>query len=1372
MRIFLIYISQLKCLITLFLAKTNVFSFFAKIVCLSVFFLFLTAENTSAQVTIWSEDFESYADDYGDNGGSGSNNNTVNAASDWTTENAASDDYFRVESSGAISGTRSFAGDETDEELTWTSESITLTGYSGVSISVLYNEAGSQNGGDYITIQYNLDGAGWTTLTNGNYSNDIDGPNETATVSGLSGTSLQVRVSMNCDDDDEIWYFDNVLIQGNIICNPCYSVANGNYSTGTTWSATSGGATCTCTPDATSVVIIERGYKVNFTADGAAKSMTLGTGFGTGELEWSGNFALDINDAAGITVANNGIIDNNGNLTANIEFDNNSGITYLLSNEGTFDIGNIIINNAALTMSGSADIHLDADLSVEGNNSIVTNNNTGTIIIDDDVFGGDFTFTMHNYGNIFVDDDLGNMAPGEVFWYNYANSTAEFNEDMDTDLQLYANYDNNTIIYSNPASQTALTPQDSYWHLTLTGNGAKNSQGSFSIKGDFTNNSIWNDGNFVHTFDGTGNQQILGTTTPTTFNDLIVNKGNTLTSAIDLIIKDELQMDAGTFLMDGETITCNNAVDINGGTLRITAGTFTQDENDDADFDQDGGTFDIDGGTVNIGVSASQSDTDYNLDGGTLDVSAGTLNIADAFDMDGGSFIQSGGTINIKSSTVAGGDDAGPKFDVSSGAVTITNGTINLCGAYDNTITYPAADYNPTSSSIIGGTIVAKETGSNDEEFYVDFNGNSVYNFEVNKTAAGAGTVTIWSENFSDGSDGDIVGDDDKTTPVGAVGADWSRSCATCTITEGGQNSNKFRFHDTDENVTWTSETITISGYSNVGITMNVDMNDNDMEGNDCMTIYYNLDGAGPTVFASNGALCGDGSDPTVVSQTGLNGSTLVITVVGVVSAADEDIYFDDIVVTGTSGGGGSYVYLSDNLDVNNDLTFSNEGGIDVTAGNRQINLYGDWINNSTIADPFIEQQGTVIFDGGAAQSLTLGTLATETFYDLTMNNTVDELTINDPIIVTHALTLTDGNIITTGTNLLTLNDGATSTSGSAASFIDGPMKKIGNEAFDFPVGDAGSWRRIGITAPATVTTEFIATYFKSAYANTTTMALPLKKVSVVEYWTLDEAVTGDDVKVTLFWENAATSGISNCAELEVAHWTGATWVRENATAVGTCTLTGTGSITTDAVVTSFSPFTFGSDTSAFSINPLPIELLAFDAVPSINKVNLSWVTASEINNDYFTIERTIDGVNFEVVATAKGAGNSTSILNYTSVDNIPYDGVAYYRLKQTDYDGNFTYSELKMVHFEHYIDFLFNIFPNPNDGSSFNLQINSNNNEEVLVVVYDILGNEIYSKVIITQENSGNIYAIDPSQKLSPGLYTITAASNDKIYNKKLIVN
>ncbi len=91
---------------------------------------------------------------------------------------------------------------------------------------------------------------------------------------------------------------------------------------------------------------------------------------------------------------------------------------------------------------------------------------------------------------------------------------------------------------------------------------------------------------------------------------------------------------------------------------------------------------------------------------------------------------------------------------------------------------------------------------------------------------------------------------------------------------------------------------------------------------------------------------------------------------------------------------------------------------------------------------------------------------------------------------------------------------------------------------------------------------------------------------------------------------------------------------------------------------------------------PLPISLLEFNGKFNNGIVDLYWNTASEINNDYFTIERSKNGYDFSKISNVKGAGNSNTTLNYTAIDNSPFKGVSYYRLKQTDFDGGYSYSK------------------------------------------------------------------------------------------------
>lgn len=111
----------------------------------------------------------------------------------------------------------------------------------------------------------------------------------------------------------------------------------------------------------------------------------------------------------------------------------------------------------------------------------------------------------------------------------------------------------------------------------------------------------------------------------------------------------------------------------------------------------------------------------------------------------------------------------------------------------------------------------------------------------------------------------------------------------------------------------------------------------------------------------------------------------------------------------------------------------------------------------------------------------------------------------------------------------------------------------------------------------------------------------------------------------------------------------------------------------------------------------LPIELTYFDAIPtSGDQVAITWQTAMELNNSHFTIERSNNGMDWQILTTVEGAGNSTVALDYKTMDDAPMEGVSYYRLKQTDFDGQYTYSDIKAVQLEISKTSNIQVYPNP----------------------------------------------------------------------------
>ncbi len=114
--------------------------------------------------------------------------------------------------------------------------------------------------------------------------------------------------------------------------------------------------------------------------------------------------------------------------------------------------------------------------------------------------------------------------------------------------------------------------------------------------------------------------------------------------------------------------------------------------------------------------------------------------------------------------------------------------------------------------------------------------------------------------------------------------------------------------------------------------------------------------------------------------------------------------------------------------------------------------------------------------------------------------------------------------------------------------------------------------------------------------------------------------------------------------------------------------------------------------------NPLPIELLSFSALAEHIEVKLKWSTASEFNNDYFTVQRSQDVEKWQDVIEISAAGNSNERIDYETTDGLPFSGISYYRLKQTDFDGKYSYSYVRRVEINPV--FQLKVYPNPSSGN------------------------------------------------------------------------
>jgi hypothetical protein len=422
-------------------------------------------------------------------------------------------------------------------------------------------------------------------------------------------------------------------------------------------------------------------------------------------------------------------------------------------------------------------------------------------------------------------------------------------------------------------------------------------------------------------------------------------------------------------------------------------------------------------------------------------------------------------------------------------------------------------------------------------------------------------------------------------------------------------------------------------------------------------------------------------------------------------------------------------------------------------SGSNSLDVFGNWVNNGS----FNGGSGTVNILGATSTSITGA--SSETFYNLVINKSgANTVTIpTGTLQISNAMTFVSG--IVNQNSLLRFLNGSSTSGANNTSYVNGQVNKVGTQAFTFPVGVSNFYRPISITAPSVATDHFTAQYFLADPSPPYTYSskdVTIDHIGRCEYWILNRTGGSSNVSVTLTW-NSTSCGVTNLSDLIVARWDAGQVKWKDEGNGGTTGNTTTGTIISSAPVTNFSPFTLASRTS---FNPLPIELIYFNCSYNENSNSLSWTTASESNNDHFDIERSLDGLNFEVIGKKKGAGNSLTKTEYSFFDQNSPKGISYYRLKQVDFDQKYTYSEVCSITNNGTEGVSF--YPNPvrND---LTIDYYIDNSKPSNISVTDVLGKSIQVKTSFTDSK----ITIDCSD-LVDGIYFVKVTVGTKeVVNK-----
>jgi autotransporter-associated beta strand protein len=459
--------------------------------------------------------------------------------------------------------------------------------------------------------------------------------------------------------------------------------------------------------------------------------------------------------------------------------------------------------------------------------------------------------------------------------------------------------------------------------------------------------------------------------------------------------------------------------------------------------------------------------------------------------------------------------------------------------------------------------------------------------------------------------------------------------------------------------------------------------------GANTLTINRNFTGGGTITGGAASNLTIGGAAGADTNSGIIAGSiSLVKSGAGTLTLGDANTYTG---ATTISGGilqfnrtGGTTIPITNNVTISggtlkistnqtlNDVTL-NSGTLMVDAG---VTLT---INGSFTGGGTIQNDGTIVLVGPSNFPGSGTTISA--MNNLTINR-ASNVTLDQSITITGNLTLTNGKLITGACNsttsniALTMADNATITGSSSVRFVDGILKKTGNDAFTFPIGSGAKYAPVSLTAPFVITDRFAACYAgsnpNSSYS-ITSKAGSLNNVSKMEFWHINREVGTSSANVTLSWDTIARSGpVRDMTLLRVCHWNSSSSQWTDLGQTGTTGSNASGTITSGSV-TSFSPFTLGSSGSA---NPLPVTWAYFTAQKTDGGNQLDWGTASEKNTSHFEIEYSVDGGQFIAMNNKiNAAGNSAHLLEYRCIHKLS-PPLIYYRIKQIDLDGLYDYSK------------------------------------------------------------------------------------------------
>ncbi len=466
--------------------------------------------------------------------------------------------------------------------------------------------------------------------------------------------------------------------------------------------------------------------------------------------------------------------------------------------------------------------------------------------------------------------------------------------------------------------------------------------------------------------------------------------------------------------------------------------------------------------------------------------------------------------------------------------------------------------------------------------------------------------------------------------------------------------------------------------------------------------------------------------------------------------------------------------------------TFANTGTFN--GGTGTLELAGNLSNSGTFD---CDDDGNTVVFNGTSQTITNATPMN--FYDVHFNqSSVGTITASNGITVNHEAKFTNGIVtcnVTFGENATISSE--TGHEPSISSYVNGKVTKNGMaSSFCFPTGTASLYAPFKATSSSAsnVSVQYAAGHdgMPDWWNHSGNLYdAGLNHASDRENWQLSASASTELSSIILYWNESdnhsfeeGNEALNSYLNVAAVKRNGFNWQNLGRASIEG-DYDGSGSITAaEPLVIEISGAKAAGEgdyfvTFASSNNNLvlPIELTSFTATCDGRSSLIEWTTATEKNNDYFSIERSDDAINFMEIARVAGAGNSIEPLDYSYTDYGIHGGDNYYRLVQVDYDGTRTTSEIIVANcIESEVDEPEVLaYPNPFSGE-LTLVLDNFDNRAATIEVYDMLGKLIYTEKASAPQNSYE--TILNLSNLPSGAYNVRVSTNDFVINKNVVKN